>query len=344
MIVCAVTGRHDALAQRGTLPQLEPLVEHGEDASAWPGAQPNPPDVVLEVLPEPDSPAIPAEEAPFEWIAPDESPDPSASYPPGAREGIFQKLYFTGAWLPAIASDSLGTSDLELGLTLGFPFPTRDSPLLVTPSFAAHYLDGPIAPDLPSRLYDAYLEFRWLRRVTPRVSAIVAVEPGVSSDFERDASDALRILGRGLAIYDWSPTRQLVLGVAYLDRHDVALLPAGGIIWTPSDDRRFELVVPRPKLAWRIDPPVEPYLKECWAYIGGELGGGVWSIVRADRTQDTISARDYRVFVGLERKVPGGLNRHIEIGYVFGRNIEFDSGTPDFNPHDTLLMRVGASY
>jgi hypothetical protein len=235
-------------------------------------------------------------------------------------------------------------SDLELGVTFGFPLPTRESPLLVTPSFAVHYLDGPTNPDLPARLYDAYTEFRWLRRVTDRLSAVLAVEPGVSSDFETGVSDSLRILGRGLAIYDCSPGVQLVLGAAYLNRHDVTVLPVGGIIWTPSDDRRFELVAPRPKLAWRLGPCSGPRLEQTWGYLGGEFGGGVWAIQRASGAQDTISMRDYRVVVGLERKVPGGLNRHVEVGYVFSRNIEFDSGTPDFEPDDTLLVRVGASY
>ena len=41
----------------------------------------------------------------------------------------------------------------------------------------------------------------------------------------------------------------------------------------------------------------------------------------------------------------GGLNSRFEVGYVFGRRIEFiHSGDPDFEPEGTLLLRAGVSY
>ena len=271
----------------------------------------------------------------------DEPPPPT---PPGTRDGIFQKLYFTGTWLPAMTEGDLGFSDLETGITLGFPCPVRESPLLVTPSFQTHYLDGPAAPDLPSRVYDAAIQFRWLRKINPRWAIDVGVEPGVHSDFESDDSDAFRVTGHGLAFYDWSPQTKLMLGVVYLNRDDVSLLPAAGIVWVPHDRLRYELVVPRPRIAWRFDSFAGPGCDERWAYVAGEFGGGVWSVERSSGARDLVTARDYRFLLGLERKTAAGLSHHFEVGYVFSRNIEYGSGTPDFQPDDTLLLRLGLRY
>ncbi len=39
-----------------------------------------------------------------------------------------------------------------------------------------------------------------------------------------------------------------------------------------------------------------------------------------------------------------GLGSRLELGYVFGREISFTGSRPDYDPHDTLLLRAGLSY
>ena len=92
----------------------------------------------------------------------------SSDLPDGARPGVFQKLIFDGTWLASGRASGFGMSDLSLKTVLGFPMPTRRSPLLITPGFGVHYLDGPVASDLPSQLYDAYTQFRWMSECSPR--------------------------------------------------------------------------------------------------------------------------------------------------------------------------------
>jgi hypothetical protein len=271
-------------------------------------------------------------------------PAAAPSGPPGARQGIFQGISATGTWLPALDDTGLGVSSLAIDMTLGFPFPTRESPLLVTADFAVHYLESPSALDLPARVYDAWIQFRWLRRIGNRWAADLAVRPGVYSDFESDDNDALRIMGRGIAAFDWTPTTRLVFGVAYLARENLSVLPVGGLIITPNDDWQLSLLAPNPRISHRLPWYDIPTQRQCWAYVGGELGGGIWSIERNDGRHDTATLNDYRVLLGIERRVPGGLSRHVEVGYVFVRNIEFASQTPDYQPDDTLMLRVGGNY
>lgn len=266
--------------------------------------------------------------------------------PPGTRNGVFQKIFFTGTWLPRFEDDSLGVSNLETGVVFGFPFLRRDTPLLVTPQFAVLYLDGPTTPDLPPRLYDAEVEFRHLRKFGQGPWAMdVAVTTGYYSDFEHGDSDAFRVSGRGLAVYESSPATKWILGVAYLNRAGASVLPVAGVIYEPTPDVRWDLIFPRPRVAWQLPCSVPGCGDEKWVYLGGDFGGGIWSIEDpVTLTPDVVTYRDFRVLAGYERKIIGGLSRRFEAGYVFGRELEFESATPDVMLDDTLFLRVGLTY
>lgn len=264
--------------------------------------------------------------------------------PPGARDGIFQKLFFTGTYLPQLEDDSLGWGYLETGVVLGFPFLRRDTPLLVTPQFATRFIDAPAGVDLPDQVYDALVEFRHLRKVGHRWGLDLAIAFGSYSDFEADSSDALRVTGHGIAAYDWSSSTKVVGGVAYLDRADISVLPVGGVIYQPHADVKYEAIFPRPRASWRFADSV-PGVDEKWLYLGGDFGSGEWAIVRpATQTPDVITYTDIQLLVGYERKITGGFSRYFEFGYVFGRELLFQSATPDLRLDDTLFARVGVSY
>jgi len=279
-------------------------------------------------------------------LADDLAAGPQPQLPPGTRNGVFQKMFFTGTWLPQLENDSLGWGDLETGIVFGFPFFRRDTPLLVTPRFGVHLLDGPTTPDLPAQVYDTSFEFRHMRKFGDGPWAMdAAVTLGYYSDFERSDSDAFRVTGYGLGVYESSTATKWVLGVAYYNRAGTTVLPIGGVIYEPSPDMKWELIVPRPRIAWRMSGGIPDSGDERWFYIAGEFGGGVWSIVRpTSQTSDLLTSRDYRIVLGCERKIIGGISRRYELGYVFGRELEFDSGTPDVSLDDTLFVRAGITY
>jgi hypothetical protein len=287
-------------------------------------------------------------------IDPDRVQAVPAGRPPGSKPGVFQRLSLISAWLPGGSGQDVGFTDLDVRMVLGFPFPTDTKPLLVTPGFGVHYLHGPDTPDLPPRLYDAWIEFRIPRQISPEWAVDFAVAPGIYSDFEVGSSEALRITGRAIGVYTRSPTTQFVVGVLYLDRRDVSVLPAGGIIYTPNDDTRFELVAPKPKIARRYsvtetfaldgDTADPTFPIEWWWYLAGEFGGDQWAIERAGGVVDRLTYRDFRAILGAERKQLGGIYARFEVGYVFGREIEFETATPSFEPSDTVMLRGEISY
>jgi hypothetical protein len=272
---------------------------------------------------------------------------PQPGLPPGARDGVFQKAYATGTWLPAFSDegDALGVGSLETGLVFGFPMLRRDTPLLVTPQFGVHFLDNAGALDLPTELFDAAVEFRHLRKLGMSPWGIdVAATVGYYSDYEQSDSEALRVTGRGIAAYEASPTTKYVIGAAYLNRAGASVLPIAGVIYQPDPTMRWELVFPRPRVAWQTANSVVG--DEEWLYVGGEFGGGVWSITRPSTGElDLINYSDWRLLAGYERKVLGRLSWRLEGGYAFNRELEYDdSATADVSLDDSLFLRGGLTY
>ena len=259
------------------------------------------------------------------------------------KGGFFQKLSLSAAWIGnADNPNDLGVTEVETFLTVALPAPIVEWPLLITPGFNMLFLDGPSVTDLPPRLNTAYLDFMWLPNIINRYTLLLSVAPSVYTDFQSDDPDMFRVTGKALVLYDWFPGRlKLIGGVLYLGRDDVAILPAGGVIWTPSDWTRFELLFPKPKLAVRFNVGLG---YEDWLYGTAEFGGNTWSIERISGLPDKVTYLDYRAVFGVERKLNGGAGYRLEGGYVFGREITFASGLGDFNPQDSFILRGGITY
>jgi len=270
-------------------------------------------------------------------------PPAGRKLPPGAKPGMLQQVIYTVTELPKLGSNGLGLTVLENSMTLGLPAPTVDSPLLVTPGFSGTIVDAPAGIDLPGVLYEGYIQARWLRKVGKRLGVDLAVAPGWYSDFHNDSSQALRITGHGFGAWEASDNLRVVAGVIYLDRYDVNMLPAGGLVWTPADDRRYELIFPRPRLAWRIAE--RPHAAH-WGYLAAEFGGNQWAMQSATGLDEVVVIRDYRLLAGWERRPADlGISWRLESGFVFGRTVQYyDSDQPTAHPGDTFLVRAGVWY
>lgn len=253
------------------------------------------------------------------------------------KHGFFQKLASSGAWIDGGRAADVGIVESQLFGTFALPLPNRNDPLLVTPEFDTRWLSGPLFPDAPARLYSAYVEMMWVPKITDRWTGILGVTPGIYSDFRHNYGDQWRMMGRGLARYELRKGRTfLIAGVLYLPRSDFRIIPAGGLMWSPWDDVQLDLIFPIPRLAYRLS---YDNVIERWVYLAGEFGGGTWSVERADGSPDVLTLRDLRLLLGVERKRDGGGGTRLELGYVFGRVLEYDSATPTLNLPDTVMLR-----
>lgn len=238
-----------------------------------------------------------------------------------------------------------GANEFEFSTTMQFPLGYQLAPLEVTPGFGLHLWDGPESPfDIPGQTYDAWLDFAWNPVITPWFRAELAVRPGVYSDFHTfDSNNSIRIKGKALMIFRVSPTSEIVAGVIYYDRYNVKILPAGGWIWTPNPDTRFEIYFPKPKLASRLTTWGNT---ELWWYLGGEYGGDSWTIEREDGNSDGFDYEDIRVYLGMEFLPASGVTGRrgfIELGFAFDRKITYLSGA-SIDPEEALMFRAGLTW
>lgn len=270
---------------------------------------------------------------------------PSLLVSPPVRSGPFQRLISHHTWLFPDGREDFGFFQSELKSVWGVPFPDLRRPLVLTPGFAVYFLEGPESTDLPARVYESYLQLRWLPSLSERWKVDLGITPGFYGDYAFVDSSTFRLSGHALGVFQWRPTLILSFGAAYLDREDVGVIPVAGIVWQPNQDWVLELLIPRPRVARRLHwPLLDRPEAETWLYVGGEFGGGTWSVERADGSRDVATYRDFRLLGGIEQKVPFRLSWRLEGGYVFSRKLTFEEDVVKLRPNDTALVRLSISY
>jgi hypothetical protein len=290
-------------------------------------------------------------------------PPPAPPFPPGNPQYVFpsgtpqafdlsqsirfiQDVRLRHTWLEGDDDpNDLDINDSELAVTFTLPnFLTTGQPLFISPAFALHVWDGPkfSSADLPSQAYSAYLDFQWASDPNLQLGAELGFRVGVYSDFNTMNEDSLRIQGLGLGVARLTPTMTFKIGVMYLDRNQVKILPAGGLLWTPTPQVRFDIFFPQPKLAAYLTTVGR---HELWWYLAGEYGGGAWTIERTDGSSDQIDINDIRISAGLEWSGPRGFTGFFEAGFVFEREVIYVVTPSDsFDPDDTFMLRAGFSW
>jgi hypothetical protein len=262
------------------------------------------------------------------------------------KQGFFQKFDLTTTYIDGGRVNDMGITELETFVTVALPFPTVEQPLLITPAFETRFFDGPLSPDVPGTVYSSYLQFMWLPKVGKRWMGIFGIEPGWYGDYKAKDADYFRLLGRALVRYEFIPDRlQLVAGLLYLDREDINYLPAGGVIWMPTDDWEFELLYPKPKVAYRLRPATSGgRAVEWWAYTGAEFGGDTWTVQRVSGVEDKLTLFDIRAYIGIDRRLDGGSSLRFELGWVFARTLSYSSTPGDLDMPSTVMLRGGLTY
>jgi hypothetical protein len=271
---------------------------------------------------------------------------------------FLQEIRADNVWMPGRKFNELGVDDLDISATFAVPFlEGPQAPLLITPGFAFHFWNGPVSQpgpgsqDLPPDTYDAYLDAAWNPQLTQFLGVELGGRFGVYSDFRsKIIDDSFRIQGHALGVLSLSPHIQIKAGVMYLDRNVIKILPAGGIVWTPNPNVRFEILFPNPKLAWRLATYGNT---DWWAYVRGEYGGGSWTIKRdspylppnLEGSTDSIDYNDIRVGVGLEFDTPNSYKGLFEVGCAFDREVVYAiSNTPTFYPAPTIYVRGALAF
>lgn len=254
----------------------------------------------------------------------------------------------------ADGADEVAKHQTDVSVALAFQnFLYSGRPLYVAPSFSLHLWNGPEddgafgSADLPGNVYDAFLDFGWQTDPNQMFGAELGLRVGVFSDFEVMNGDSLRVRGKGLGSFRLTPASTLKVGVYYLDRDSIKLLPAGGLLWQPTPNTRFDIFFPEPKLAqyWRTIGT-----QDVWWYLGGEYGGGAWTIERTGGQEDSVEMNELIAVAGFEwgrsQLIRTGRRRaFVEFGWVFDREVHYENNPQDdFTPEGAFIVRGGFGY
>lgn len=333
---------------------FDPYSPNGPASAQFWGTGAPPPALPNSVLPpNPNAPAYGSQWAPPvagqqpNALFPNGFGDPNAGYydPYNALRLIndvrFSHTYVAGSDKP----NDLSINDSQISVTFTFPnFLTTQQPLFITPAFAIHCWDGPQdgVHNLPGSAYSAYLDLQYITDPNFTIGAELGGRVGVYSAFDTLTKDSVRFQGLALGVLRVTPEITAKLGVMYIDRNDIKILPAGGFVWQPNPQLRVDIFFPQPRVSQYVTT-VGTY--ELWWYLAGEYGGGAWTVrpTPADPIQG-IDINDFRASLGLEWSSPSSINGFIEVGYVFKRRIVYTAPYEEFDLNDTWMVRAGLSF
>lgn len=268
--------------------------------------------------------------------APRHAPRESGSEAPLSRfrRGFFQGAAISTAFINGDTDTGMGITSTDLSASFAIPLGSFDNVVVATPFLRTEMVTSAPVLDLPDELHETGARFFWRRPLNEDLSVMTIVTPAVRSDFE-NSHNAFRIFGLGLLIWQAVPeTLSLSGGVVHTGRDDFPILPAAGLLWTPTREWKVDIQFPSPRVSYRIDK--DGASSETWTYVSGVFGGNTWSVQRPSGTADELTLRDYRLLAGFEHLLPENRSVFVEGGFVFGRVVEYES-----EPESTELDSVG---
>jgi len=250
-------------------------------------------------------------------------------------------------WLPTVEGVGITSYDVTVKAPT-YPIYGPPPPFLGA-GFSYTNVTADSAHGLPSDLYEYSLTASWMRRWSDSWLVRYMIGVSIATDGRNTSGDAWRFRGGVFAIYRPNDKWSWTFGALALGRNDLPVVPAVGAVWEPGPACRFELMLPRPKIAFLL---VDNGAQQQWWYVGGGFDGGTWGIERPGGTGDQITYKDWRVVVGWEskpRKMPGtpfaiGPSFGVEFGYVFSREFEFDRNSTILSIADGWLLRATAKF
>jgi hypothetical protein len=200
--------------------------------------------------------------------------------------------------------------------------------------YAFHFLSGPQQIDLPSRLYEFAMGYQSRGRMSEYFSYDGNVSVTVNSDFEGSAREGVFFPGHFAGILHVTPETDWVVGIDYLHRDDIKLLPIVGFSFHSDlmPNVRWDLVFPRPKVQFAL-PGGHMF------HIAGRLGGGTWDFELPGGVEDVVTYRDYRLLLGFSKGEGKHGIRSIEVGYLFGRKLELRDANDFMNMSDAVAIQ-----
>lgn len=230
----------------------------------------------------------------------------------------------------------------DTSASFAIPLGSMENLISITPYFRADLLEAAAIFDVPDSLYDTGVKMLWRRPISERLGSMILVTPSVRSDFET-SENAFRLFGLGLLTWQWVPKKLSISGGAvYTGREDYPVLPAMGLLWTPSPRWKYDIQFPSPRISYRLAKSGAEH--ETWGYLSGVFGGNTWAVRRTGGVSDELTLSDLRLVFGVEHLQPRNRSVFVEAGYVFNRSIEYANVAFQQDLDAAMMLRMGVSF
>ncbi len=261
---------------------------------------------------------------------------------------FIEKVSLDYTFIPR-GSEDKGFGVNELAYQTEFTFPCRflpnSEPIYLVPGLTLDWWDGPVGDPYGYNMspsgFAGYLEVGTAPRYTENFAFEVWLRGGAYSDFNRLDSKAFRLEGRGAVLIGLTKDMEGVLGIVYLNRSRIKILPQIGVIWKPNSTVTWRLVFPDPKLSKRI---ATVGTMQWDVYLRGEYGGGCWAITDNYLNETILTDyNDVRIGIGAEFSNNAWINGFFELGCTFAREI-YSNGNAWFEPDSTVYLKGGFHF
>lgn len=251
------------------------------------------------------------------------------------------QLFFTNVTGSVSSSNDLTVSRWQLGARTMLPIQPPEKMLMIRPSFEYTQISTDALFDTPEGLYRLGFNFMWLQTLNERWSLSLALNPSLNAD-SHSFGDSVQLFGMAALKWDQKPDRlSWTFGAVHTGRSDIPVLPALGFRWTPSERWDVNIMMPRPKVSYRLTTDGE---SSSWMYWAGALGGGTWDVLRADGSTQEFSLREFVTVAGYEYRFTKYKKLFAEIGGAFGRRLEYEESEIEQSMGESLFLRCGISF
>jgi hypothetical protein len=258
------------------------------------------------------------------------------------RNGFLQGVQMSYGSIGDNPDTGIVVRTVDTSASFAIPLGSMENVISITPYFRADLLEAAAVFDVPESLYDTGVKMLWRRPISERLGSMVLVTPSVRSDF-RTSDNAFRLFGLGLLTWQWVPkTLSISGGAVFTGREDYPVLPAMGLLWTPSARWKYDIQFPSPRISYRLAKNGCDH--ETWGYLSGVFGGNTWAVKRAGGVSDELTLSDLRLVFGLEHLQPQNRSVFVEAGYVFNRSVEYTNVAFQQDLDAAMMLRMGVSF
>lgn len=217
-----------------------------------------------------------------------------------------------------------------------------DSAFSWSPEFNYRSWSGPGGLPLPGSVYRFASDLQLATSVSGPFSLELGFTPQVASDLSgSSSSDAWMWDARAAMFIRMGPHWTWALGIQYWDRVDDLIIPYAGFVWRPDERWEFTIVLPKPRIDYFIGYTV---FGPTWFYGRGEYHVEAYDVeLQGLGVRDRTQIGDYRALLGFRNFGPCA-SGFIEAGWIFNRDIKFETTLPDVGIDSGFITRLGLRF